>query len=237
MCLWAPSSALFITWNKHPDDWGHSQLRGCIGTLEPRRLHTAMHDYTLTRCAASSPGAWRGRTAPKLHVVNLHATQLLQAPPLHMPGQSQQSQHTPHSSVLASPARPDVAHARSALRDMRFSPITLPEIPRLSVGVSLLHGFEPAGSWDDWQVGEHGLIISFDDPDCGLRRTATFLPEVAAEQGWDRRACIEALIRKTGAECAHMDMRTCLHLRCISGRPCHLLYRCCVQIPPPSLPK
>lgn len=30
------------------------------------------------------------------------------------------------------------------------------------------------------------------------KRTATFLPEVAAEQGWSQRQCIESLIRKAG---------------------------------------
>jgi AMMECR1 domain-containing protein len=41
---------LFVTWNKS-SNWGQStQLRGCIGTLEPRKLHTAVKDYALTRC-------------------------------------------------------------------------------------------------------------------------------------------------------------------------------------------
>jgi AMMECR1 domain-containing protein len=41
---------LFVTWNKS-SNWGqNTQLRGCIGTLEPRKLHTAIKDYALTRC-------------------------------------------------------------------------------------------------------------------------------------------------------------------------------------------
>jgi AMMECR1 domain-containing protein len=42
-------SPLFVTWTK-AGSWGKpSQLRGCIGTLEPRKLHTALKDYALTR--------------------------------------------------------------------------------------------------------------------------------------------------------------------------------------------
>ncbi len=32
-----------------------------------------------------------------------------------------------------------------------------------------------------------GLIIEFTDPHSGGRRTATFLPEVAAHEGWDKQ--------------------------------------------------
>jgi AMMECR1 domain-containing protein len=42
---------------------------------------------------------------------------------------------------------------RSALRDSRFSPIALKEVSSLSVGVSLLRGFERAQDHLDWQVG------------------------------------------------------------------------------------
>ncbi len=45
-------SPLFVTWNKDTRQ-GDLRLRGCIGTLEPRHLHTALKDYALTR--------WGGR--------------------------------------------------------------------------------------------------------------------------------------------------------------------------------
>ena len=89
----------------------------------------------------------------------------------------------------------------SALRDSRFSPIAARELASLSCGVSLLRAFERAGSWDDWDVGRHGLIIEFKDPRLGCRRSATFLPEVAAEQRWGKAATLEALVRKAGAHC------------------------------------
>ena len=36
------------------------------------------------------------------------------------------------------------------------------------------------------------------DPLTGTKRSATFLPEVAAQEGWDRQQTIDALIRKSG---------------------------------------
>lgn len=33
------------------------------------------------------------------------------------------------------------------------------------------------------QVGKHGIIIEFTDPDYNTRRSATYLPEVAAHEG------------------------------------------------------
>lgn len=124
---------LFVTWNISAGH-AHWRLRGCIGTLEPRQLHTALKDYTLT----------------------------------------------------------------SALRDTRFSPIQLKEVPSLKCTVSLLSCFEPAADWTDWEVGVHGLIIKFTDPEMSAKRTATFLPEVAHEQGWNHEECIDSLIRKAG---------------------------------------
>jgi AMMECR1 domain-containing protein len=46
-------------------------------------------------------------------------------------------------------------------------------------------------------VGTHGIRILFVDAR-GRERSATFLPEVAAEQGWDRMQTLEALVRKSG---------------------------------------
>ncbi|GIL77207.1 hypothetical protein Vretifemale_6574 [Volvox reticuliferus] len=128
--------ALFVTWNAFSSG-GHWRLRGCIGTLEPKQLQRALHDYALN----------------------------------------------------------------SSLRDHRFSPIRLKELPSLQCKVSLLARFEKAESWQDWTVGVHGIIIHFTDPEPearGARRTATFLPDVAPEQGWNQQQAVDALIRKAG---------------------------------------
>uniref|UniRef100_A0A7S3QL45 AMMECR1 domain-containing protein n=1 Tax=Dunaliella tertiolecta TaxID=3047 RepID=A0A7S3QL45_DUNTE len=88
----------------------------------------------------------------------------------------------------------------SAVRDSRFSPIRLKDLPHLECKVSLLSCFENAANWEDWQVGKHGIIIEFVDPQLNCVRTATFLPDVPPEQGWDVVQTIDALIRKSGCE-------------------------------------
>jgi AMME syndrome candidate gene 1 protein len=47
-------------------------------------------------------------------------------------------------------------------------------------------------------VGTHGIWIEFTDPSTNKTRTATYLPEVALEQGWDKHEAVESLLRKGG---------------------------------------
>lgn len=89
-------------------------------------------------------------------------------------------------------------HPCSALRDRRFQPIDASELPQLTCTVSLLHSFEGNKAWDAWEPGRHGIIISFVDPRDGRRKSATFLPEVAREEGWGRRETLEHLVSKAG---------------------------------------
>lgn len=72
--------------------------------------------------------------------------------------------------------------ATSAFRDSRFNPITMEEVHRLHVSVSILRHFEESQGYLDWEIGVHGIRIEF-VTEKGSRRTATYLPEVAAEQG------------------------------------------------------
>ncbi|XP_068810071.1 AMMECR1-like protein isoform X3 [Struthio camelus] len=88
----------------------------------------------------------------------------------------------------------------SALKDSRFPPLTREELPKLFCSVSLLTNFEDANDYLDWEVrtgafgtlhqsrsvrvrvGIHGIRIEFIN-EKGVKRTATYLPEVAKEQG------------------------------------------------------
>jgi AMMECR1 domain-containing protein len=110
--------------------------------------------------------------------------------------------------------------SRSALRDRRFPPIQSKELPYLECTVSILTEYETALNHLDWevcnytlvlvvlslssnnlvvlQVGKHGLIIEFTDPDYNMRRSATYLPEVAAHEGWTHLETIDSLMRKAG---------------------------------------
>lgn len=84
----------------------------------------------------------------------------------------------------------------SAIHDSRFSPITLRELPSLQVAVTLLTDFEDASDPLDWELGTHGIRISFVHH--GRRYGATYLPDVAVEQGWDKEDTIQSLMRKAG---------------------------------------
>ncbi|DBA95787.1 hypothetical protein WJX77_002866 [Trebouxia sp. C0004] len=124
---------LFVTWSK-VSRFGDYRLRGCIGTLQPRHLHTALREYALT----------------------------------------------------------------SALKDKRFPPIAENELSQLRCTVSFLHTSERAAGWQDWEIGTHGLIIEFSDPHTHERRSATYLPEIAAAEGWTKQGTIDSLVRKAG---------------------------------------
>lgn len=82
--------------------------------------------------------------------------------------------------------------AIAALEDTRFAPMTLKGLKKTRCTVSLLHSFEDCLSWDDWEVGKHGIQIQY------LRFKATFLPCVAEEQEWDHAETIAALLSKSG---------------------------------------
>lgn len=86
----------------------------------------------------------------------------------------------------------------SALKDRRFPPIQAKELPSLECTVSILTDFETANNYLDWEVGTHGLIIEFTDPEYNTRRSATYLPEVAAHEGWTKVEAIDSLMRKAG---------------------------------------
>ena len=85
----------------------------------------------------------------------------------------------------------------SAFEDDRFEPIEKKEIKNLNCEVSLLVEFEKAKNAMDWTVGIHGIDIEFED-DKGVDYSATFLPEVAEQEGWDQRTTLKYLVRKAG---------------------------------------
>jgi len=70
----------------------------------------------------------------------------------------------------------------SAMKDSRFSPVARDELTRLHVSVSILCHFEDAAGFLDWEIGVHGIRIEFFN-ERGVKRTATYLPEVPPEQG------------------------------------------------------
>jgi len=95
-------------------------------------------------------------------------------------------------------ARGLVDFALRAARDSRFEAVAWEELPSLSCGVSLLSRFEDAANWSDWEVGVHGIIARVVMR--GSSYSATYLPEVAPEQGWDQRKAVQSLLAKAGVE-------------------------------------
>ncbi|KRX44475.1 AMMECR1-like protein [Trichinella nativa] len=88
----------------------------------------------------------------------------------------------------------------SAFKDNRFEPISTEEFCQLHCSVSLLMNFEVADDYLDWEVlniGIHGIRIEFQS-DRGGKRAATYLPEVAVDQGWNHVQTIDSLLRKGG---------------------------------------
>ena len=84
----------------------------------------------------------------------------------------------------------------SAFDDARFSPIPSALLSALSCSLTLLANFEPCRDALDWVLGKHGLRISFTHR--GRRHGATYLPDVAIEQGWSKEETLESLMKKAG---------------------------------------
>jgi hypothetical protein len=83
-----------------------------------------------------------------------------------------------------------------AFDDTRFSPIPKSLLVSLSCSLTLLGSFEPCTDALDWSLGTHGLRISFIHR--SRRYGATYLPDVAVEQGWTKEETVESLMRKAG---------------------------------------
>ncbi|PYI19734.1 hypothetical protein BO99DRAFT_402535 [Aspergillus violaceofuscus CBS 115571] len=84
----------------------------------------------------------------------------------------------------------------SAFEDTRFAPIPSTLLPSLSCSLTLLGTFEPCTNALDWILGLHGLRISFIHR--GRRYGATYLPDVAVEQGWTKEETVKSLMQKAG---------------------------------------
>ncbi|EIM85546.1 uncharacterized protein STEHIDRAFT_99133 [Stereum hirsutum FP-91666 SS1] len=136
----------------------------------------------------------------------------------------------------------------SAFRDHRFRKIEDDELESLECAISLLTDFEDADSYLDWSIGTHGISISFPHPStlpvstssssspsplssaASLLSTAspykpafsaTYLPEIAPEQGWDKIETVDSAIRKAGwSGRITEDLRRSVRVRRYQSRKC-----------------
>eukprot|EP00439_Symbiodinium_sp_Y106_P075281 s1179_g14.t2 len=125
---------------------------------------------------------------------------------------------------------------RSSMKDRRFPPVKLDEVPALTCRISILHKFEPCAHAFDWQVGVHGVLLNFSDSH-GRRFSATYLPEVAKEHGMTREGAIRELVAKSGySGPCNQEILDCLEVTRYqtiwraSGKPGLSGYRSCIEL-------
>uniref|UniRef100_A0A9J7Y938 AMMECR nuclear protein 1 n=1 Tax=Cyprinus carpio carpio TaxID=630221 RepID=A0A9J7Y938_CYPCA len=173
---------LFVTWKIGRD----KRLRGCIGTFSAMNLHSGLREYTLTSALKDSrfPPMTRDEL-PRLFcsvslltnfedvVKNFHLNDVFTCGCEH------------RCDVKTDRLGIGRLTSRSPVRADHAENLLIP-VPGRSIGASLHN-----------TVGVHGIRIEFFN-EKGSKRTATYLPEVAKEQGWDHIQTIDSLLRKGG---------------------------------------
>lgn len=82
----------------------------------------------------------------------------------------------------------------AAVADPRFRPVRPGELGRLEIEVSLLTTPRQVAGPDDLVPGRDGVVLAKDG------KSAVFLPEVAADEGWSRDQWLDALSEKAGLD-------------------------------------
>lgn len=80
----------------------------------------------------------------------------------------------------------------AALEDSRFRPVTLEEVPELSIEISVLSPLRRITDVRIIEVGRHGLVVTL-----GNQR-GLLLPQVATQYHWDRGTFLSQTCRKAG---------------------------------------
>lgn len=77
---------------------------------------------------------------------------------------------------------------RASLKDPRFAadPITIAELPRLRIELSVLSHLEPTSNPGALRPGTHGIVV-----ERGAQR-GCFLPKVATDKGWSAEEFLDA---------------------------------------------
>lgn len=68
----------------------------------------------------------------------------------------------------------------AATHDPRFAPVESPELPYISIEISVLTPLHKISSIDEFQLGRQGIYITKNG------RSGTYLPQVAEETGWSK---------------------------------------------------
>ncbi len=86
------------------------------------------------------------------------------------------------------------AAIQAAFRDPRFLPLSPAEIERTEIEISVLSEPEKISSFDEIEIGKHGLILNH------LGRRGLLLPQVATENHFNRERFLSAICEKAGFE-------------------------------------
>ncbi|MBP1710405.1 MAG: hypothetical protein H6Q49_607 [Deltaproteobacteria bacterium] len=85
-----------------------------------------------------------------------------------------------------------VMSLQAAFNDKRFTQLTADELKDIEIEISVLTPMKQVAGADDIVVGRDGVLLSKDG------YSAVFLPQVAAEQGWNREQMLDHLCLKAG---------------------------------------
>jgi len=80
----------------------------------------------------------------------------------------------------------------AATEDTRFNPVTLDEMPKLCIEISVLSEPRRITDVELIEVGKHGIIIARG------RQRGLLLPQVASKYNWDRKTFLSQTCRKAG---------------------------------------
>jgi hypothetical protein len=85
-----------------------------------------------------------------------------------------------------------VAHCAisAATSDPRFSPVDSPELGGLTIEISVLSSLQRLEDVSQFLLGTHGVCVK------AGRNRGVLLPQVAAEQGWDRETFLDFACQK-----------------------------------------
>lgn len=86
------------------------------------------------------------------------------------------------------------AAVQAAFRDPRFLPLSHSEVDLISIEVSVLSVPEKIKSYDEIQIGKHGVILNH------FGRRGLLLPQVATENNFNRERFLSAVCEKAGFE-------------------------------------
>ncbi len=83
---------------------------------------------------------------------------------------------------------------QSAFNDTRFYPLSLDELSKTEIEISVLTPYKLINNADEIILGRDGVVVRKNN------RQAVFLPQVATEMNWNKEQLLENLCRKAGLQ-------------------------------------